>query len=325
MARIKVNWAKLDGLGKRTLENRDTFEAARTRLQELADELMNYWKGDDAENYHERITIFLDYLKGETEFMEKWSKYFGRASGNYKSGVEEGLKNIKQTNAIIDEATGNPKAMLVDEGMMEIMATDDGGAFTMAPESEKVHIDEEGRYISELPDQTEERTGHINGWVGSEPDAQIPENNGPSGHLDGRTVLGPTGSGQGPSGSSGLRSGQGSGGTTSRVQGNPGLEHGTAETVISGSASVDTQGHVLSPLPGNTGTSGHLSGWTVPGPTGSGQGPGGSALNQTPVYLDEPDAQIPENSGRDISYGEVRYPDGYSHINGEINPNGGNN
>ena len=117
MARIKVNWGQLNDLGKRTIENKDAFETSRARLQELVDELMNYWKGQDAENYHERATDFFEYLKNETNHMEKWGKYFDKASNNYKSGVEEGLKNIKQTNAMIEEAIVNPESALVSDDM----------------------------------------------------------------------------------------------------------------------------------------------------------------------------------------------------------------
>lgn len=137
MARIKVNWGELNSLGKRTIENRNTFETSRSRLQELVDELMNYWKGQDAENYHERATDFFNFLKGETKHMEKWGNYFGKASDNYKSGVEEGLKDIKQTNATIEEVIVNPQSILVSEDIMSLTSSAEyGGTFNFAQDED---------------------------------------------------------------------------------------------------------------------------------------------------------------------------------------------
>ena len=145
MGRIKVNWGELNDLGKRTIENRDTFETSRARLQELVDELMNYWKGQDAENYHERATDFLEYLKGETKHMEKWGKYFGKASDNYKSGVEEGLKDIKQTNAMIEEVIVNPESALVSEDILNLTSNTSysSGVFNMFQDDESVSLNGE--------------------------------------------------------------------------------------------------------------------------------------------------------------------------------------
>ena len=138
MARIKVNWGELNSLGKKTIENRNTFETSRSRLQELVDELMNYWKGQDAENYHERATDFFNFLKGDTNHMERWGNYFGRASDNYKSGVEEGLKDIKQTNAELEEIIVNPQTALVSEDILSLTSdTHYGDVFTFSDVSSK--------------------------------------------------------------------------------------------------------------------------------------------------------------------------------------------
>ena len=186
MSRIKVNWGKLDALGKRTMENKNTFETSRSRLQELVDELMNYWKGQDAENYHEKATTFLDYLKGETEFMDEWGKYFSKASGNYKSGVEEGLKNIKQTNALIGEVVANPKSILIEDKSLDLSSEFVvGEAFSMEDPDDAPRVYSPTGEIKPFEDTTHVKTGPIDeipenhGPFKSGPIDEIPENHGP--------------------------------------------------------------------------------------------------------------------------------------------------
>ena len=185
MTRIKVNWAKLDGLGKRTMENKNTFETSRAKLQELVDELMNYWKGQDAENYHEKATTFLDYLKGETEFMDEWGKYFAKASGNYKSGVEEGLKNIKQTNALIGEVVVNPKSILIEDKSLDMSSEFVvGEAFSMGDPDDAPREFSQNNVIkplenSEYYSKKMMASGNSATNAKTGPISEIPENHGP--------------------------------------------------------------------------------------------------------------------------------------------------
>ncbi len=313
MPKIKVDWEKLDGMSKRTLENRDTFETSRARLQELVDELMNYWKGQDAENYHERATAFLDYLKGETDHMDRWGKFFGRASGNYKSGVEEGLKSVKKATSVIEEAIVNPKALLIEDNMI---GTEYNETFTMAPDDQSANV-VDGRHISELKTEVSNQSGHLDGRTVPGPIDQIPENNGPkqgpisqipenNGPKQGPIAQIPENNGpkqgpisqipenNGPLVSDRLRSSQGFGGTVRRAVGSGTIGYGS-----------ETSGPSL----------------------GSGKGSGGSALNEAPMYREQPNGQRIGSTEREVSVGEVRYPDGYAHISGlsSLIDNGGNN
>ena len=103
MNEVRVNWAEISDLSIRTLNNCEAFEKARSRYQAVINDLYSCWQGSDADTFVLIANDFLEYLKGNTNYLESMSKIFDKSSRAYSGVVEENSERFKRFNQLLEE------------------------------------------------------------------------------------------------------------------------------------------------------------------------------------------------------------------------------
>lgn len=98
MARLGINWHEVSDLSKRTLENSEEFEDARSKYQETILSLEDCWKGLDARLFIINANKFLDYLKNDSDYLNEMGNFFKVGSTKYNSVVDEHENEMKKYN-----------------------------------------------------------------------------------------------------------------------------------------------------------------------------------------------------------------------------------
>lgn len=114
MNKININWKELRNLGTKTEENLVLFENSRKKFQEIIFSIEECWKGIDSNNFIIQTNNYLESLKNDTEYLNKWVTLFRRSANRYNGGIDEGLNKVRN----IEEEYILPKVNEISEEVM---------------------------------------------------------------------------------------------------------------------------------------------------------------------------------------------------------------
>lgn len=100
---VKVNWLELSNLSKSTLSNCEEFEDARKQYQQIIKSISDCWVGSDCDTFQLVANDFLEYLKGNTNYLNHVGKLFDISSKTYNSVVDEHTERFRRFNQLLEE------------------------------------------------------------------------------------------------------------------------------------------------------------------------------------------------------------------------------
>ena len=114
MNKININWKELRNLSNKTEENLIIFENSRKKFQEIIVSIEECWKGIDSNNFIIQTNNYLESLKNDTEYLNKWITLFRRSANRYNGGIDEGLNKVRN----VEEEYILPKVNEISEEVM---------------------------------------------------------------------------------------------------------------------------------------------------------------------------------------------------------------
>ncbi len=104
---VKVNWARLHGVGNKFLEQADETNKLVKELEEIFNSIDNGWRGIDADVYKNKSTKLIRFLNNETKYLASWHSFLTKTSNKYVDNVENGVSGINSINYLFDDSEPN--------------------------------------------------------------------------------------------------------------------------------------------------------------------------------------------------------------------------
>lgn len=99
---LKINWNELNELGKKTTQTAELFEEGRYNFEQIIKSLNECWEGQDAFEFSKNSLQFLEYLKGDSNYLASLGRYYSNSSKSYNETVSTNAENIKKKTELLD-------------------------------------------------------------------------------------------------------------------------------------------------------------------------------------------------------------------------------